>query len=1007
MDDPIYSNSEEIILLSTERIFWHDTKALFLLTSGEIDVFILESKKSTLNFAQKLSTASHEEIDPAAEMIHGPLEFLFTVTAGQLLCPFPTIHVDELQYSIVLVATKKTYLQKLYFESLLPTFWLKHEQHVSLWLNQLAACDPFDTSVSINHVLNAPVELQIKINENILISWDSAQEHKRTLWLQVNQGSLLLGGMPSLRLEAQTPPFPVANNMWFQASKPACISLVWQPHDFMADAKKEVARDFFAAGLNFFNAFMLQKIIIKKRAQAIEEQLNLAQHSLYEKKLIQHSLGLWAHLFKRKRMDTVAVVDSKEPILQACHIIGAILQQPIIEGIKSLPKDKSRQIETISATASCWQREIFLHKNWWEKDCGPLLGFYQGELQHSFVALIPQTPGYDIQQPQVNIKIHVDATVEGLCKRAYMFYRSFPAIAKKSGRQLLEWALKGKMRDVGIALGASFLAMMLNLCGPIANQLLFHYVIPFSNVSLLWQLTIGLAITAIGTTIFITTREAALLRLESFCYHDLDCGLWQYVLKLPLRFFRQFAQGDLLQRLNGFSQIRRQLTSDAMRIWLQALFVWLYVALMLYYSPGMAAFANGLLLLLTVVALINLARSVRINDRKTALQGMMNGRLVQLILGMSTIKIYGAESRIFANWSQLYLASKQMELKEEFIKLPSHIFFDSITYLAFLLIFIYVYLFHMQVNEEKIETFLDAGAYTAFYAAFTIFIGTLISFSNSIFNAINAFPLWHRLKEIFVIAQNLADKTQKFHAGELKGEIRIEHLYFRYDLEAPYIHNDISLHAKPGEFIALVGNSGCGKSTLINLLLGFEIPEKGSIYYDHKNLAELDLQAVRQQIGAVLQNSKILNGTIRENITGGRACSEEEIMSAVEMSSFDKDLAGFPMGLETPLISGSASTLSSSQQQRLFLARALLGNPKILILDEAINALDNKTQQAIISNLEHLHVTRIVIAHRLSTVRRAHRIYVMEKGQIVQTGTFEELRAQPGLFASLVEKQEL
>ena len=263
-------------------------------------------------------------------------------------------------------------------------------------------------------------------------------------------------------------------------------------------------------------------------------------------------------------------------------------------------------------------------------------------------------------------------------------------------------------------------------------------------------------------------------------------------------------------------------------------------------------------------------------------------------------------------------------------------------------------------------------------------------------------PQWQRLQPIVETKPEVS--LSKADPGELMGRIRVNQVSFRYRDDAPLILDNLSIHAEPGEFIAIVGRSGSGKSTLFRLLLGFETPESGTIDYDGQALSGLDINAVRRQLGVVLQNGRILSGSIFENIASGAQITLDEAWEAARMAGLADDIAAMPMEMHT-VISEGGGNLSGGQQQRLLIARALVLKPRILLFDEATSALDNRTQGIVSESLDKLQVTRLVIAHRLSTIRHAHRIYVMQAGRVVQQGTFEELAAVEGLFSELMARQ--
>jgi ATP-binding cassette subfamily C protein len=247
---------------------------------------------------------------------------------------------------------------------------------------------------------------------------------------------------------------------------------------------------------------------------------------------------------------------------------------------------------------------------------------------------------------------------------------------------------------------------------------------------------------------------------------------------------------------------------------------------------------------------------------------------------------------------------------------------------------------------------------------------------------------------------------KKSNPGKLTGDIRLDHVTFSYEEEGASILNDVSIRLSPREMIGIVGPSGSGKSTLIRMILGFETPRSGAVYFNGKDLSHLNLSEVRKQMGVVLQGGGIIAGTLYQNIVAGGQYTEEEIDRAITLASFKNDLENFPMGLHT-VVPMNGETLSGGQKQRLLITRALLPNPKILLLDEATSALDNNSQEEITQNIDQLDISRIVIAHRLSTIKNADRIYVLEKGEVTQTGSFESLSNEPGLFAEMLKRQKL
>jgi ATP-binding cassette subfamily C protein len=299
---------------------------------------------------------------------------------------------------------------------------------------------------------------------------------------------------------------------------------------------------------------------------------------------------------------------------------------------------------------------------------------------------------------------------------------------------------------------------------------------------------------------------------------------------------------------------------------------------------------------------------------------------------------------------------------------------------------------------------LTLGTFLAFYVTFQKLIEGMTSLSNTVVNLTDSWT--KRCLVAPLLEARPEDPAERVDPGPLSGGIVVSQLWFRYRADGPWVLNDIGLRAEPGEFIAIVGPSGCGKSTLLRLLLGFEIPDEGTIAFDGRDLRELDVLAVRRQIGAVLQSGTINSGSVFENLAGASRITVDEAWIAARAAGLDMDLAQMPMGMHS-FVNEGGTTLSGGQRQRLLIARALVRKPKILLFDEATSALDNRTQRIVTESLDRMQVTRIVVAHRLSTIRHAHRIYVMQQGRIVQSGTFDELSTQDGQFRRLMSRQLL
>jgi ATP-binding cassette subfamily C protein len=369
--------------------------------------------------------------------------------------------------------------------------------------------------------------------------------------------------------------------------------------------------------------------------------------------------------------------------------------------------------------------------------------------------------------------------------------------------------------------------------------------------------------------------------------------------------------------------------------------------------------------------------------------------IIQLLSGIAKIKSQGAETKAFNYWCNFF-AEERLYFNQSFfltniVQVINYIT-NIISYLIFFSIISDRLFFSKSFGNDYI---FSIGELVGFFSAYIPFSSGITSLVGTLVNIATIFPLWERAKVI--LEGEIEPEEDKIKPDNLQGEVHVDNISFRYSKELPLVLENVSIDVQPGEFIAIVGSTGCGKSTLLRILLGFETPEMGTIYFDNKDIRNLNLRELRKKMGVVLQNGSIFSGTVYSNIVCGGIYTKEEIDRAVKMSNFDKDLEKMGMGLHT-VVQPESSSLSNGEAQRLLIARALISNPSMLILDEATNCLDSESQDLISKNIDELNITRIVIAHRLSTIKNADRIYVMDKGKVAQVGSYQELASEPGIF---------
>ena len=546
-------------------------------------------------------------------------------------------------------------------------------------------------------------------------------------------------------------------------------------------------------------------------------------------------------------------------------------------------------------------------------------------------------------------------------------------------------------------LGSSLALVLLGLALPVFTKIIVDRVLPFRIAGAMSILGAGLVLVAVAQTVSTYLRAALLIYLQARLDMQIMLGFFEHLLSLPFRFFQQRNSGDLLMRLGSNAAIREALTSQTLSALLDSLLVVGYLAVLLARAPafGLLTFGVGFL---QAVVLLGTSRRLRdLTQRDLAAQSASQSYLVEALGGVAALKASGTEDQAIEHWSSLFANELNASLRRSHF---TAILDTALSMLRTLSPLLLLWLGTIQV----LHGLMSLGTMLALMALATAFLGPLASLvSNGQRFQLVAAHL-ERIADVLDTRpeQDLRSAQKK---PRLMGRIELRNVGFRYDPNAPFVLRHVSLTIEPGEKVALVGRTGSGKSTLAMLLLGLYEPTEGQILYDGVPMETMDYRSLRSQFGVVLQEPFLFSGSIRHNIAfHNPGLGLDAVIQAARLAAIHEEISAMPMGYETRIAEGGGG-LSGGQRQRLSLARALATQPAILLLDEATSHLDAATEEMVEQHLSELACTRIVIAHRLSTVRNAGQILVLESGTVAERGSHEELVSRNGSYARLTSTQ--
>ena len=815
---------------------------------------------------------------------------------------------------------------------------------------------------------------------------------KGIVWIEVEEGDYLFLGMSDVALKGDELLFPLCAQTWLETGAEAQFRV--------RDTMGHIGDERLFKGLALFHENVCQCEFFNKRLVAVDELNRIRAQSRYSQEAKRLGLTDLAQVLSPKSAgyEAIAVDDSLiDQALEAANLVGASA------GIRIKPHPDGKTLAHIARASQMRTRNVALRGDWWNHDQGAMFGQLRGS--RSPVALIPTSPtSYELVNPATGQRERVNEAVAAKLEPfAAFFYRPFPD-GPLNMKALWNYGRRDLMGDF-LRIGLMAVAAgILGGLGPYFSGQIFDWVIPGADRFQLAQYVLALAASSITVAAFNVVRGFAVQRIEGKVDGSVQAALMDRLLRLPASFFRDYTSGDLAMRASGIDAVRGMIAGVGIGAILSAITGSFNVVLMFWYSPMLGWI--GLVLIAIAVIYTATLNCLQLRHQRELLRikGRIAGMVFQFVSGIAKLRASGSEDRAFRVWAKSFAEQRRISYTVGTISNFGSVFNAVFTPVTSMVIYWFVVFMLMGTKAAAVGgAGMTPGHFVAFNAAFGVVLSAALGLSSASLSMLGVIPIFERLKPIIATTPEVDEA--KIFPGKLSGQIEISHVNFRYRTDGPLILKDICLSIKPGEFIALAGPSGSGKSTMLRLLLGFEKPETGSISYDGQDLDKLDVGAVRHRIGVVIQQSSIMPGDIFHNIVGlEESATMDDAWEAARMAGIDADIREMPMQMMT-IIGQGGTTFSGGQRQRLMIARAVFGKPRILFFDEATSALDNRTQQIVTESLDRLQATRIVVAHRLSTIVHADRIVVMDKGQIVQQGSYADLMQQQGPFAELAKRQ--
>ena len=655
--------------------------------------------------------------------------------------------------------------------------------------------------------------------------------------------------------------------------------------------------------------------------------------------------------------------------------------------------DSEKKLDYCLRYHGIMKREVELEDGWYKDAFGLILVFTKED--RTPVVLRPgKTHGYVYNDPTTNLPVRVNKRIAELFERdAFCFYRPLPQKKIKVSDLIGFMRRCISMTDVIFVVIATLLITLVGLMLPKITQALTGPILKSGKENILVSVFICIVCISISHKLLSSIKELLLNRLDTKTSMEVQSAMMMRVLSLPVNFFEKYSPGELKKRSMSVNDLCSIMLSIILSTGLTSLTSLLYITQIFSFSPSLVIPSIIIVLVTLCFSVITTLIQIKIQKRLMELAAKESGMSYSMITGVQKLKLAGAEKRCFAKWMKVYSDGARLTYNPPMIIRVNSVISTAITLISSIV------LYYISAKNN-----LSPSTYFAFTASYGMLSGAFMSLSGVALTAAKIKPTLEMAEPFLATEPETGDGKEI--VSQISGGIELSHVSFRYGDDLPYILKDFSIKIRPGEYVAIVGRTGCGKSTLMRVVLGFEKPEKGAVYFDDKDLNSLDVRTLRRNIGTVMQSDGLFQGDIYSNIViSAPELTLDDAWEAAEKAGIADDIRAMPMGMNT-IISEGQGGISGGQKQRLMIARAIAPKPKLLFFDEATSALDNKTQKQISDALDDMGCTRIVIAHRLSTIKNCDRIIVMDGGRIIEDGTYDELNAKNGYFKKLLERQQ-